>query len=334
MLYQLGLYNLGLYVLTFFGLVQAEANVHDVFTLLKKGNYQEAIQYIRKAKRHEVMDAHDEQEHTLLIAALLYGDMLDSACTPQQKYLLLEDTIDCILDKTEFSRIYIDRRDTHWQTPLMHAVKKGYEDLAEFLYIHGADPRMKDEYGKTARDYATIPFLRQSLMSWEWEYVEMMREATNVWALLRRGMYNAVHSLIAPQLSDLELISMRDRMGNSLIIAPILFSFAISQDVSYPEQEEMILRILNEIYENIRDQEAKVLLLDVQNKQGQNAMMWAAKYGHEEVVHWLHERGADMLLKDKYGRRASDYATYKQLKDYLEDRQIEQQIGWRMKEVF
>lgn len=254
------------------------------------------------------MDARDEHENTLLIAAILHADVLNDSHDYEQKVALVEKTVDCILGSIGYDWLSIDRRNVKWQTSLMVAAQKGYYTVAEYLYLHGANPRMKDIYGKTARGYATTDELCAALRGWEWEYLRIRRESKNIWFLLRRGMYRSALALDIPHLSEFESLSMRDKLGNSLIAGVIIFSFAIDQALSYPAKEELIIKLLDGIYELIPDPVAQNMLLDVQNKRGQTALMWAAKYGLDGVVEYLVHRGANLLLTDNEGRHASDYA--------------------------
>ncbi len=48
--------------------------------------------------------------------------------------------------------------------------------------------------------------------------------------------------------------------------------------------------------------------IDVRNIDGQTPLMAAAEYGRKEIVHFLLDKGADILASDDYGRNAIDIA--------------------------
>jgi tankyrase len=48
----------------------------------------------------------------------------------------------------------VNVRDHFRDTPLMAACAKGLGEMAELLLAHGADPALRDQEGRTARDRA------------------------------------------------------------------------------------------------------------------------------------------------------------------------------------
>jgi len=58
--------------------------------------------------------------------------------------------------------------------------------------------------------------------------------------------------------------------------------------------------------------------INVSNIDGQTPLMAAAEYGHEEIVRFLLDKGADILASDDYGRNAMDIARKKGWQNIIE----------------
>lgn len=309
------------------GIMNPTVNVQTAFTLFREGHYKEACELIKESKYLDVKQAKDAKERSLLQAAVFYADTLDVIYTSQERYIKVEHAIDTILEKVNYDTIYVNSRDKQWQTVLTTALQKGYQDIAKYVYLHGADPRIKDVYGKMARDYATDKELRQLVLALEWETYDLLRIRNNIWSHLKAGAYNPVHDRIMHMPAS-ELITARDQLDNSIIISSILYSHALSYKLSHKEKEQKVLKLLD-AFANRVDQHALSDLLDVQNKQGHTALMWAAKYGYKNIVEWLHNHGANVFLSDAVGRKAIDYATSNRLQELLIDIEMGQEQGWR-----
>lgn len=309
------------------GIMNPTNNVQTAFTLFREGHYKEACQLIKESKYGEVKQAKDAKERSLLQAAVYYADTQDVIYTPQERYLKVEHAIDTILEKVDYDTIYVNSRDKQWQTVLMTAVQKGYHDVAKYVYLQGGDPRIKDIYGKMARDYAVDKELRQLLLAFEWETYDFLRLRNNLWSTLKSGAYSSAYDRIMHAAVS-ELINARDLLDNSFIISIIVYSHALSYTLSHDEKEQKVLMLLNAFLSRV-DQEPLSNVLDVQNQLGQTALMWAAKYGYKNIIAWLHTHGANVLYYDAVGRKARDYTKDTSVQELLEDIEMIQEQGWR-----
>jgi ankyrin repeat protein len=59
--------------------------------------------------------------------------------------------------------------DVYKGTALMYAAEGGETEIVRLLMAHGADPRLRDEFGKTARDSA--------INANHWEIVPLLESA-------------------------------------------------------------------------------------------------------------------------------------------------------------
>ncbi|MGE0009309.1 MAG: hypothetical protein AB7F19_02095 [Candidatus Babeliales bacterium] len=280
------LHELLISLLVSLGIMNPKIEVHTAFTLFQEGHYKEACELINASKYYDVKKAKDEHEYTLLIAAVHHADTLDATHTPKEKKEGIEQTIDTILKKVDFDKYYVTSRDVHWQTVFTHAVQKGYQDIAAYLYMFGADPRIKDIYGKTARDYVEDKAFRQILLGYEWETYEMLKDPHNLWRNLRNGSFSMVSNLLK-YMQEEQLFSLRDQLGNTIVHGLIMYSCALPYDMQLEHKERYILTLLNDVYEATNNKQAFSELIDVPNNLGHTAYMWALKFGYKELLEWL-----------------------------------------------
>jgi ankyrin repeat protein len=62
--------------------------------------------------------------------------------------------------------------------------------------------------------------------------------------------------------------------------------------------------------------------VDIKNKLGWTALIWASDKGHLEIVKLLVENGAKIDLQDNWGRTALNVAKTKKIKDYLKSKGV------------
>lgn len=292
----------------------------DAFNMFEQGYYKEATQLLAASNYYDVLKALNSKEQTLLTSCVINGAPLREHYSLAHAVDLQEQALSTIIAKTAYDVFFINQRDVHWQTPLMHAALLDDESSATMLYMYGADPRIKDIYGKSAREYAHGP-LRERMKSWEWQTLEMLRDPYNVWRLLRAGAHSSLIVQTLTRLNGYALFQLRDSIGNSVLHAAIIYAYKThSQTLDHELQQKEALAVLDYAYNNCSDA-FKDEFIDVQNSQGQTALMWAAKCGYQIMSDWLLERHANTQLTDVVGRTAANYAhpaTHKALLDLLE----------------
>lgn len=182
----------------------------------------------------------------------------------------------------------IDTPDKLCFSPLMNAAKKGNLEIMEILIDHGADVNFQNEAGKTPLMLAAYEGQRDAVK-------ELLAHGAKL-EMRDRGGSTALHwGVLCPNLN---------------MIDDLLDSGADTMAVDY-NGWSALMRIA--AVGGNRHAAEKLLrhspqLIDFRDKDGKTALMTAVVNGHMELVHLLIEKGADITIKNEYGKTAYDMA--------------------------
>ena len=220
----------------------------------------------------------------LILGAVLAGGALWAAYESEKRALLEAAKKG---DLASVERLLAAGADVNYQdegdyTPLMGAASRGHNVIVERLLAAGADVHLKDEYGKMALKWA-----------------------------VRRGCAGVVKRLLAAGAKvnlNSELVGVASR-GYAGVVRCLL---AAGADVNHWEPDPDST-FGSSVWARLTGADVDHWGLDPNSLVGEpgpplTALMAAARRGHTDIVQCLLATGADVHLKDEYGKTALHFA--------------------------
>ncbi|MFA6263843.1 MAG: ankyrin repeat domain-containing protein [Candidatus Babeliales bacterium] len=122
-----------------------------------------AVQLLLKANANPLLHDHDGQTALMHAAWGGYVDTMQLLLEKMRIYcgaLLADEWLDCPLDVINVVVVpfldFVNDQDNNGKTALMHAAEGGHVEAVRFLLEQGADPAIKDNANRTARDMVNV----------------------------------------------------------------------------------------------------------------------------------------------------------------------------------
>ena len=196
-----------------------------------------------------------------------------------------EDQLIKILKETKVS---VDVPNDEGLSPLMHAAKKGYTNIAKLLLDYGADTTFTTISGKTA--------MIMSSFFGHVEMVELLIQHHAPWDISGKSGLYPIHSAVSG--GNLEVVRYFLDRGVSVDLPEMITKWT-------PLMRGMVVGTSQEIAELLLERGAATGARDDEYK---TPLMLAVINGHEELVELLINHGSDPLLSNKYSKDAVDFA--------------------------
>ena len=207
----------------------------------------------------------------------------------------------------------VDVQDKDGETALVKAARRGHTRIAAELIKAGAKLDFRNDKGETVLILAAGG-------GYNWIVAELIKAGVDVnvtdnrgWTALMwaaRGGYNRVVEVLIGMGADAKIQDESSRTALKLAvherhtkIAEMLRTYTLSTDE---------VAFLEAARRGDTEQSKKLIHsvdVDVQNENGETALMLAARGGHAVVVEMLIKAGADVTVQDEFGRVAEMFAS-------------------------
>jgi len=196
----------------------------------------------------------------------------------------------------------------------IYAAQKGFDKLARFTFILGADLNIPDENGRSAL-LNTFLCEKVNIRDWNSEAVAFNQDIVLSNEEIRERKYAIAKIILSSGRLQLE-----EREKNQILLAAIeafaplvtinnLLDIGCSIEASESEGSTALMLAIRSGNRNA----ARLLLnrgalVEVQNKYGITPLMLAAQRGDQELVLLLLNDGAQRSTQDRFGKSAAHYA--------------------------
>ena len=186
------------------------------------------------------------------------------------------------------SKVSVDVPNDEGHSPLMHAAKKGYTNIAKLLLDYGADTTFTTSSGKTAMSMASF--------YGHVELVDLLIQYHAPWDIASKSGLYPIHSAVSG--GNLEVVRYFLERGVSVDLPEMSTKWT-------PLMRGMVVGTSQEIVELLLEQGAST---GARDDEYTTPLMLAVINGREELVQLLLNHGSDPLLSNKYNKDAVDFA--------------------------